>query len=302
MSENAVKSKESNRTTSKKVWLVPVIIVCALAIFCFATWLFTPFFMVNPTFNEDAYNELQNVPEAHWLTLDNGGVGGAEEISGWILQLRFFVAGNEQAMEDRPLLLYFGGINEDASTAILKFYKLWQNGCLVNCDIACLDWPGYGKNKGLPTDESLRQCAAGLLYQLKNGDEFHYDKIYVLGYSMGTGPATYAASVCGCDGLILLAPYESSTDLYNSVTPVFYGPLKGLLRYRMETGEYASKCSMPVTIIACKDDKRVPFESSKKLAEDFAGRSPAFYEFSGISHGDLPSASEVINLIEEATR
>ena len=42
------------------------------------------------------------------------------------------------------------------------------------------------------------------------------NQIYIYGYSIGTGVSTYIASKYDVKGLILIAPYSSITDLFNS--------------------------------------------------------------------------------------
>ena len=65
------------------------------------------------------------------------------------------------------------------------------------------------------------------------------DKICVLGFSIGTGVATYLASERDIDGLILIAPYDKALSLYNNCLNIFHGPLKILARYKFESIKYA---------------------------------------------------------------
>ena len=76
--------------------------------------------------------------------------------------------------------------------------------------------------------------------------------LIVFGYAMGTGPAVYAASKSAVvDKLVLMSPYASAYDLYNNVVPIFYGPMRLLLPYKMNTAEYTADVDIsPIIIVA----------------------------------------------------
>lgn len=309
--------KEKNRN---RWWLAPVIAAAALIVFCLVTYFVTPLTMVHPNFDREAYESLNSGP-AEWITINNGGVGGAEYISGWLLR---------DHTDNRKIVIYFGGINDDASKSMKLFYEKRESGNDVfpGFDIACVDWPGYGKNNGFPTEESLKQAAYSAVryfmepdkepdiqnpadssgHEAEPGDTpravsaeglNRYTDIIVAGYSMGTGPAVYAAAEAGCSGLILIAPYACATDLINNVTDIFHGPMELLAPFKMPAYEWASQADVssgPVLIIACEDDSRVPFESSMALAEAFSSEVQ-FEKLSGISHGDMPASQKIAEII-----
>ena len=57
------------------------------------------------------------------------------------------------------------------------------------------------------------------------------DNIVIMGYSIGTGMATYLASQKNVNGLILLAPYDNALNLYNDNLNIFYGPIEKIRKY-----------------------------------------------------------------------
>jgi pimeloyl-ACP methyl ester carboxylesterase len=88
------------------------------------------------------------------------------------------------------------------------------------------------------------------------------DKIIVLGYSIGTGPAAKLASTNNPKMLILQSPYYSLTDVVKHTVPIV-PPF--LLKYKLETYQYLKDCKMPVVLIHGDQDEVIPYSQSLKL-------------------------------------
>ena len=88
-----------------------------------------------------------------------------------------------------------------------------------------------------------------------------------MGYSLGTGVASYVASNNSVDMLILLAPYNNMTEVFNSKMNVFYGPLKYLVRSPFSSDKYIGDIDASILIIASKNDEVIPFKLSEKLVD-----------------------------------
>jgi pimeloyl-ACP methyl ester carboxylesterase len=88
------------------------------------------------------------------------------------------------------------------------------------------------------------------------------DKIIVLGYSIGTGPAAKIAAANHPKLLILQAPYFSLKDLMRHLYPVIP---TFILKYTFETHKYLKDCTMPVVIFHGNKDEVIYHNSSVKL-------------------------------------
>ncbi len=130
-------------------------------------------------------------------------------------------------------------------------------------DIFLLDYRGYGKSEGTIESEAQLFQDVQLAYKemLKRYSE---DKTVVLGYSIGTGPATKLASTNHPKLLILQAPYYSLTDVVKHTVPFIPG---FLLKYRLETYKYIQDCKMPIVLIHGDLDDVIYYGSSLKLKE-----------------------------------
>jgi len=131
----------------------------------------------------------------------------------------------------------------------------------LNYDIFVLDYRGYGKSEGAIESEAqlFQDVQQAYNEMLKRYDE---DQIVVLGYSIGTGPATKLASTNHPKLLILQAPYFSLGDMVQHGYP-FVPPF--LLKYKLETNKYITECKMPIVLIHGDVDEVIPYSQSVKL-------------------------------------
>lgn len=135
----------------------------------------------------------------------------------------------------------------------------------LNYDVFIVDYRGYGKSEGHISSERQVFDDMQLMYdELKKN--YSEDKIIVLGYSIGTGPATKIASDNNPRLLILQAPYYSLTDMMKHFYPIIPA---FILKYKFETYKYIQKCKMPVVIFHGKQDEVIYYGSSLKLKEHF---------------------------------
>ena len=267
----------------ERAWRVLVTVFGVIFLWCIITYLVTPLFMKYPNRDREAEAALGAMDTVRDITIQ-----GNNSLSGYLL---------DDPSSDR-LIIYFYGSSDNAAGSMLYF--LDNPDTYAGLDIAVIDWPSYGMSKGWCSDSSMRTAACDIVNSFADGNVSGYScgEIVIMAYSLGTGPAVYAAAECGCSDLVLISPYCSSADLYNRVTPVFYGPLKGLLGFEMETGEYAQSVSLKPLIIASEGDSRVPIASSERLADCF----PTGCDISiltSVDHGSLPSDKETLSLIKQ---
>jgi len=284
----------------KKRWLIPAVIIGILVLFCVVTYIVTPLVIVRPNYNEKAAEELTliemqelyaekqalNIPLVEDIKIETPD----GNLYGWRLHQM-----NNTYSGEADLLLYFGGYDEDSSTAALRFLdQMTETEHFKAYDIAVVDFPGFGTSSGKATDEAIRTASAAIYNYFRTRDNVR--NIYVMGYSFGCGPAAYVTSLYDVSGLILLAPYESIYDLYNSVTPVFYGPMRLLISFQMDTGVYAEKVKCAPLIIASRADERIPYRCSLALSEHFT-EDAQFITIRETAHGDLTTDDEVLEAI-----
>lgn len=256
-----------------------------LAMLAATVYSLAPAMLFYPHYDEASARALSVYPKAEVLSFSAGG----RTVSGWLLR---------GADEKAPLVLYFGGNGENASTRVLKLIESGDAAAFSGCQFAFLDYPGYGLSSGRPSDASLRQMGLDAYDALAQRSDVDAKEIVLFGFSMGTGVANYVASARPAAGLMLMAPYADGYDLYNSMFPIFYGPLRLLVSFKMESVRFAESISLKPLLLASADDKMVPFASSERLSRAY----PAGCEFvrmQGLGHNDFWGSKDVLSRVSQ---
>lgn len=171
-----------------------------------------------------------------------------------------------------PLVIYFGGNAEVSYTNLLMRELLDQWGYFAGYHYLFVDYEGYGFNRGRASYLNMYEQSLAVFdyaVALPNVDS---SRIVAMGFSLGTGSAVHLAANRPVAGLIIVAPFANGYDLYNNVLPIFFGPMRLLVRQKLPSDEFAPKVTSPVLIIASRGDEIVPFSSSERLAKLFPGQ------------------------------
>ena len=132
-------------------------------------------------------------------------------------------------------------------------------------DIFILDYRGYGKSEGKIDNQEqfLKDASFAYKNMVKRYPE---NKIVVIGYSIGTGAATYLASTQNPKMLILQSPYYNFLEFSSSRAPFLPNFLK---KFTFETNVYITKVKVPIFIFHGEQDKLIPYENSLWLQKRF---------------------------------
>lgn len=187
-------------------------------------------------------------------------------------------------------VIYFGGSEEIAYNAVLKYNKVFKDYVLV-----CVDYPGSQESKGSMNLSTMQTAALRVYDYIMNLDYIDKDNIYVVGYSYGTGMATYLASERDCSGLALVAPYRDISDLYNAIIPIFKGPFGWFITDNINQKEYAKKVTEKTLIITSDSDTTIHRSIPYSLADYFSNARVT--EFPGLRHEDYWGDKDVVSTV-----
>jgi len=165
-------------------------------------------------------------------------------------------------------MIYFGGNMQTSLNSMDVFFADEIYKKIPGYNFLTVDIPGYGNSSGRPGDLSIHEMADAVLSFVKADDRLNKE-IDLMGFSIGTGAASYAAKDPAVNKLILAAPYDSIGTVYNDKINVFHGPLKLIQRYELNSAYYAEQSQAKVLIFASISDETIPYKSSVELSKHF---------------------------------
>ena len=156
------------------------------------------------------------------------------------------------------VILYLHGNRGDNGRSLYQTRALQSLGW----DLALADYPGFGKSTGdLDEEEDLTVAFQAVYDHL--AEEYGENRIVLLGYSMGSGPASYLAAHNTPRATVLIAPYTSLTAMKNLFLPFLPD---FLLKYRLDNKRHLAAASGPVRILHGTADELIPVAMARELA------------------------------------
>jgi uncharacterized protein len=197
-----------------------------------------------------------------------------------------------------PLVIFFAGNGMSSSRTFDNFSNQGIFKNFSDYNVMMVDYRGYGYSKGTASDTTMFSDSLDIYdYAIKQS---YTDKAHVVpvGYSIGTGVATYLASQRKTAGLVLVAPYYNGQSLYNGQMDIFHGPIELLIRYKFDTQSFAPNVSASPLIITSKTDEIINYTQCEKLA----GRFKNVYKFvyiKGVNHNGYFGNKEMLSDMSE---
>lgn len=147
--------------------------------------------------------------------------------------------------------------------------------------ILILDYRGYGRSEGRPTEAGLYRDA-GAAYQHLRTAGYPPDRIVLHGESLGTAVAVELASRKQCAGMVLEAPLPSAADVARRVLPLL-GPL---VTRGFNSKRRIQSFQRPLLVIHGTCDNVIPLELGREVYEAAAGPK-WFWAVEGAGHNDI---------------
>ena len=135
---------------------------------------------------------------------------------------------------------------------------------------AVFNYPGMGLSEGFPSEQSILDAGEVVFKQLKDTLLAPTGRIWIIGYSIGTGPAGIFAAKHAPDLLTLFAPYTDLQDVVKSRT--LFWPFAPFLRFRFPLQEPISSLRHTDFIVATGGaDRTVLPEISARVFKLYKG-------------------------------
>jgi fermentation-respiration switch protein FrsA (DUF1100 family) len=142
-----------------------------------------------------------------------------------------------------------------------------------------LDYRGYGKSEGKPSEAGLYMDAdAAYQWLIDQG----HTRIVIQGESLGSAVAVDLAARKPCVGVVLEAPFNSASQVAAGILPVL-GPL---IMRGFDSKRKIGSVRAPLLFMQGDRDEVIPY----KLGQDLYAASPepkSFWTVEGAGHNDL---------------
>ena len=179
----------------------------------------------------------------------------------------------------KGVVLYFHGNRGN----LTRWSQYAQHFLDLGYNCLMVDYPGYGKSKGKPNEDSFYHTAEKAYHWLTTTYQPH--QIVLYGRSIGSGPASYLASKVKAQQLILETPFASFPDLYRHHQILRWFPMiKAQVDFPV--AKYLASTNLPISIFMGTDDQVVPNASTLKL-KPFVRPTEQFFIIQGGKHNDL---------------
>jgi pimeloyl-ACP methyl ester carboxylesterase len=159
------------------------------------------------------------------------------------------------------LLIYYGGNAEDIFLNIDEFKDVKAASLFVA-------YRGYGPSDGTPGETELFTDSLAVIDDMVS--RYSPKEIFLVGRSLGSGVACYAAAQKEVQGVILITPYDSIGNIARSFYP--WLPISLLLKHRFDSIHYLDRIGCSLLVIYGGQDRVVPPERTRNLIDHILGK------------------------------
>ena len=191
----------------------------------------------------------------------------------------------------KKIILYFGGVQQDSVALVAKFASHYPNMPFIS-----YNYRGYGKSEGKPSQSKLFEDAMRIYDDLVIRYEYRPEDIILMGYSLGTGVASFLASQRQVSEVLLMAPYDSVYEVMKRRYP--FSGIHWILKQKFPSVDFMPHIDVPIHVYAGSDDKVVNIKHAKMLKNHIKNLA-GFYEYGNIGHNDILFNPDVVKHIKE---
>jgi hypothetical protein len=175
-------------------------------------------------------------------------------------------------------VIYFGGNAEEVS------WMLDRLDAFAGWDLALVNYRGYGRSGGEPSERALLADAVTVYDQLAQRPDIDAARVVAMGRSLGSGVATHLASRRPLVGVILVSPFDSLTAVAQEAYPFL--PARWILGSLYDSAAIARGLGLPLQMIVADRDEVISAERSRRLYDAWGGPKREL-TIAGAGHNDI---------------
>lgn len=187
---------------------------------------------------------------------------------------------------DRPTLLFLHGNAQTVFEWALVSKDLQATGC----GLLLIDYPGYGKSTGRPTESSLYAAGTAAMAWLAVERDTAPNRVIAFGKSLGGGVATYLAERYSLAGLILESTFCSIPIMAKTLFSAFIPTSFMFPTERYDSIERIPRIRMPLLVIHGARDRLIPVSQARELFAQ-ANQPKELYIVPAADHNDVAMAA-----------
>ena len=181
------------------------------------------------------------------------------------------------ASGDKTVVLGFGGNGWHAEGMALDLRRHFPDR-----DIVVFNYRGYRPSSGRPSAAAL--LADGILIHDHVQRTLGPARTIAVGYSLGSGVASYLARERPVAGLILVTAFDALEAVAQQRYP--WAPVRWLIRHHMPSVDFLRGLTVPTAVIAAERDVIVPPERTAVLRQGI-GNLVLDRRVAGAQHNDI---------------
>lgn len=221
----------------------------------------------------------------YYPTPDNGGFGAGTlriDSEGESLKVLRLNEGRERA------IIYFGGNAEQVAFNVPAFSQIF-----ADATVYLVNYRGYGGSSGSPTEQAMYADAVAIYDHLRA----LHRRIAVIGRSLGSGVATYLASVRDIERMVLVTPFDSLENVAAHHYPIY--PITLLMKDKFRSIDHVDTIAAPTLVVMAENDRVIPRRFTESLIEAFGDHDLRTVTLVDTDHNTIDNAPRYPRLLEE---
>lgn len=182
--------------------------------------------------------------------------------------------------DTKSAVLYLHGNAGNLSHRGKSVVKLRE---LLGASVLIVDYPGYGRSEGRPSEAGCYQAAEAAYEWLTREQGVAAKDLIIYGKSLGGAVAVDLASRREHRALVLIKTFTSAPDVGSSAFP--WLPVRWIMRNRFASIDKIAACQRPVFFAHGDADEIVSFSLGQRLF-DAANDPKQFFVLPGSQHND----------------
>ncbi|GAB4364446.1 MAG: alpha/beta hydrolase [Calditrichia bacterium] len=258
--------------------------------------LLTFLFLIVMVFLKNWFVRKMTYP-APWTFVPSPPPGNLQELTLKVKNNLHVSGWYEDTVDSDFFLLYFHGNGENL--AILGYSGLFEKLRQLNVNFLAIDYPGYGRSSGKPSETAIVQSGIAAVEWIAN--QYPDKRLVLCGWSLGAAAAIRTAlqKPERISALIALSSWTSLPDVENHHYPTWL--VRSLVDEDWNTLEAAPQITIPVLLIHGEQDRIIPSSHGQKLAQTFPNLL-IWKLIPQAGHNDLLSYEEVWETIAQFLR